>query len=71
MDGELVEGPGDVVAEVVGGAAGEADPRVADHQDPVEVAVDAPGATRTYSYHVTRPLDQLAVHSISAALPLP
>jgi primosomal protein N' (replication factor Y) len=52
MDGELVEGPGDVVAEVVGGAAGEADPRVADHQDPVEVAVDAPGATRTYSYAV-------------------
>ncbi|HEX7431901.1 MAG TPA: hypothetical protein VF293_06890 [Candidatus Limnocylindrales bacterium] len=28
-------------------------------------------APNDFSYHVTRPLDQLAVHSISAALPLP
>jgi len=56
MDGELVLGLASDVAPVVAGAAGGTDRGAADPQGPVEVAVDAPGATRTYSYAVPQRL---------------
>ena len=52
MDGELVLGLDYGAEDVAGGAAGPADPGIGDPQNSVEVAVDAPGATRTYSYAV-------------------
>ncbi len=52
MDGELVLGLDYGAEDVAAGAAGPADPGIGDSQISVEVAVDAPGATRTYSYAV-------------------
>jgi primosomal protein N' (replication factor Y) len=51
MDGELVLGLGELLGKVVGHAVGGSDGVTGLH-GPVEVAVDAPGASRTYSYSV-------------------
>jgi primosomal protein N' (replication factor Y) len=52
MDGELDLGLGDVASVVVAGAGAETDAGPTGSGAAVEVAVDAPGATRTYTYAI-------------------